>query len=350
MSASSSKPSASPSDSKPDAAPSFDAASAERFAESLVPEWEAALHSVEVALAPEEPQEPAAAQESSPDEPKGSPASEPAPDEPKGSPAAAMPASAGRAEDDDLAVPGLQPRSGGGRAKLWVGLALGALALGAVAFASLGGEEGPAERLAEADAPHVSSGEHAEDAAGGVAARGASEAEPEEEGGGDEALVEPGRAQEGDGVPKSPGGAEESVASSEDDESPGSSAEPVAVRITVVATPGDAALFLDGERVDNPLRIERPVGSGPHRLEARADGYVTARRTLRFDAPQEIRIDLRRQRAARKASRRRATRAVSTRRSRGSEAAARRGPRGHGRGRGGSGGRRVRRIITESPY
>ncbi|MEM1414556.1 MAG: protein kinase [Myxococcota bacterium] len=66
------------------------------------------------------------------------------------------------------------------------------------------------------------------------------------------------------------------------------------VRITIRATPSDAELFLDGDRVANPFEAELPAQEEPRRLEARAEGHTTVLQDLVMKYSQNITIELER--------------------------------------------------------
>jgi serine/threonine protein kinase len=55
------------------------------------------------------------------------------------------------------------------------------------------------------------------------------------------------------------------------------------VRVEIVAFPKRAQLLLDGRRVENPFIQELAANTGPHRLEASADGYQTSSQVLSLE-------------------------------------------------------------------
>ncbi len=344
---SSSERSSSPPGAGPSGASSFDAASAERFAESLVPEWEATLHSVEVVLSSEDPadvppEDTVPAEKLDPEnEMPSSAVADAAPS------VASAPASLSVEEslppgheEEEPVVSGLEPRTGTGRGKLWVGIALGVVALGGLAFASMRGED---------DVPTVE-GASASQQRAPTGGRGASMKE------GDSKTGEaPSQASKKEGLdapsdprpvlqPTAEETQEEMAAVPEPEREP-----PPAVEVKVVVLPESAQLYLDGQRVDNPLLFSGAPEARQHRLEARAEGYQPVRRVLRFDASRQVRIELKPRPEPRERAR---SRQVARRaRARSHVAASRRTRKvGSQTKRHGGKGRRVRRIITESPY
>jgi serine/threonine-protein kinase len=69
-------------------------------------------------------------------------------------------------------------------------------------------------------------------------------------------------------------------------------AETPTVRVQITVRPADAELFLDGNRVANPLDVDLPQSSEPRRLEARREGYRTVVQDLVLSYGQRITIEL----------------------------------------------------------
>ncbi len=359
----------------------FDVASAERFAESLVPEWEATLHSVEIPLPPEstgtgEP----AAEEGLDEEPTVAdpppraepPTPAPTPPPPSiaakqvspGAPGEGAPqssaateasgiAAAPEVDDDAVDLPGLSasPRS---RKGLYVGLGAAVLLVVVGVATTMGsGEEGDTDASSDTSTasaePSVQGRSRDERAAGAKDAPGANGTEAnagearaeaagssEQKVGANEEAAEPAEraaaAEEPAEAEAAQGDTDTAAAGSDDREA--TPAAPRMVVVQVTTSPADAELYLDGERVDNPLRLEREADDARHRLEARAEGYRSASKTVRFDRNQRVVLKLKRARNVRRATHPRVRTRPTRTRTRPSE---------HGR-------RRVRKIVTDNPY
>jgi hypothetical protein len=64
------------------------------------------------------------------------------------------------------------------------------------------------------------------------------------------------------------------------------------VRVSVVAYPNDAQLFLDGRRIDNPFVQELAANNDSHRLEASADGYQASAQVVSFERDVQVVLEL----------------------------------------------------------
>ena len=75
------------------------------------------------------------------------------------------------------------------------------------------------------------------------------------------------------------------------------------VRIRIEATPTNAELILDGQRISNPFDDVLPFRAGHGTLEARCDGYQTVVRDLALDEERQVNIQLQKSRGTENRSR-----------------------------------------------
>jgi hypothetical protein len=70
-------------------------------------------------------------------------------------------------------------------------------------------------------------------------------------------------------------------------------AEAATVEVTLRAEPASAAIFLDGVEYSNPHTVKVPRDTNPHKVVARAEGFVDSEREVVFDRDREVLIPLR---------------------------------------------------------
>lgn len=83
--------------------------------------------------------------------------------------------------------------------------------------------------------------------------------------------------------------------SSDGSETPAAVTAPPAVttvHVSISAEPANAVLFIDDALVDNPYVVDVPASSAAHIVEARLEGYTSARRAVTFAEPVEIALSL----------------------------------------------------------